>query len=279
METFTQLIKPPEKFTGKTIVLVYHNMEILVENNKEGNPIPEYKNICAYYDLSESLVPIGILNDIYYTALTVDNKRDIPKNTKFMNVRHLYRTSNEDLFFLAGLGRQIADWDRTFRYCGMCGTLTENHPGERAKICPNCGHLSYPKIAPAMICSVTRGNEILLARGIKFTQPVYSVLAGFVEPGETLEETVAREIMEETRISVKNIKYFGNQPWPFSSSMMIAFTAEYKSGEIKIDDKEIIDAGWFTPYNLPMLPTPYSIAHSLIMNFVDKCEKGKLVGE
>ena len=273
MEIFTQLIKAPENFTGKTIVLVYHNMEILVENNKVGNPIPEYEKIINYYDLSGSLVPIGLLNGIYYSAFTVDDTSNIPNNTKFMNVRHLYRTSNEDLFSLAGLGRQIADWDRIFRFCGKCGTKTENHNNERAKICPNCGHISYPKISPAMICSVTRGNEILLARGSKFTQPVYSVLAGFVEPGETLEETVIREVMEETGISVKNIKYFGSQPWPFSSSMMIAFTAEYKSGKIKIDNKEILDAGWFTSDNFPMLPTSHSIAHRLIMNFVDKCER------
>ncbi len=269
MGKLIQTLKPPEKFTGRTIVLVYHNMEILVEKNIEGNPIPDYKKINAYYDLSVSLVPIGILNGIYYSAFTVDDKKDIPENTNFINVRHLYRTSNENLFSLAGLGRQIADWDRTFRYCGKCGSLTENHPEERAKICPDCGHTSYPKISPAMICSVTKGNEILLARGSKFTQPVYSVLAGFVEPGETLEETVSREVMEETGISVKNIKYFGNQPWPFSSSMMIAFTAEYESGDIKIDNKEILDAGWFTPDNLPMLPTPYSIARRLIMNFVE----------
>jgi len=269
MEKLIQLLKPPEKFTGKIIILVYHNMEILVENNEDGNPIPEYNKIVSYYDISTSLVPIGLMNGIYYSALTVDDKNDIPENTKFMNVRHLYRTSNENLFSLAGLGRQIADWDRTFRYCGKCGSLTENHSEERAKICPECGHTTYPKISPAMICSVTRGNKILLARGSKFTQPVYSVLAGFVEPGETLEETVEREVMEETGISVKNIKYFGNQPWPFSSSMMIAFTAEYESGDIKIDDKEILDAGWFTPGNLPMLPTPYSIARRLIMNFVE----------
>lgn len=269
MGKLMQLIKSPEKFTGRTVILVYNDMEILIEKNEEGNPVPEYEKIIEFYDLSGSLVPIGIMNDIYYSALTVDDKNDIPENTKFMNVRHLYRTSNEDLFSLAGLGRQIADWDRTFRYCGKCGTPTENHPYERAKICPDCDHISYPKIAPAMICSVTRGDEILLARGSKFTQPVYSVLAGFVEPGETLEETVTREVMEETGILVKNIKYFGNQPWPFSSSMMIAFTAEYESGDIKIDDEEILDAGWFTPNNLPMLPTPYSIARRLIMNFVE----------
>lgn len=272
MENFIQLLNHPEKFTGMRVVLVYHNMEILVEKNEVGNPVPGYKKISGYYDLTGSLVPIGILNGVYYSALNVDDRGDTPENTKFMNVRHLYRTSNEDLFFLAGLGRQIADWDRTFRFCGKCGSLTESHSHERIKICPNCGHSTYPKISPAMICSVTRGDEILLARGSKFTRPVYSVLAGFVEPGETLEETVEREVMEETNISVKNINYFGSQPWPFSSSMMIAFTAEYESGEIKIDDKEILDAGWFSFNNLPMLPTPYSIARRLIMNFVDKCE-------
>lgn len=272
MGKLIQLIKHPEKFIGRTVVLVYHNMEILVEKYEDGNPVPEYIKISEFYNLSGSLVPLGILNGVYYAVLSVDNKLDVPVDTKFMNVRYLYKISNEDLFFLAGLGRQIADWDRTFRYCGKCGTLTENHSVERAKICPDCRHISYPKISPAMICSVTRGDKILLARGSKFTQPVYSVLAGFAEPGETLEETVNREVLEETCISVKSIKYFGSQPWPFSSSLMIAFTAMYESGEIKIDNKEILDAGWFPSDKLPLLPSSYSIAHRLIMNFVDRCE-------
>ena len=273
MKNFKPLLLPPDNFDGENAVFVYHDMEILVEKNEEGNPVPEYKKIIAYFNLSVSLVPIGIMNGIYYSALHVDNKSDIPENTKFINVRHLYRTSNEDLFYLAGLGRQIADWDRTFRFCGKCGAGTKNSSHERAKICTACSHVVYPKISPAIICSVTRGDEILLARGVKFTSPVYSVLAGFVEPGETLEETVEREIMEETGVTVKNIKYFGNQPWPFSSSMMIAFTAEYESGDIKIDDKEILDAGWFTPDKLPMLPTPYSIARRLIMSFLENVNR------
>jgi NAD+ diphosphatase len=268
MEKFTALIKTPDKFSGDRVILVYNNTEILVEKYIDGNPVPEYKRITAYYKLSILVVPIGIMDGIYYSALSVDDKMDIPDNTEFMNVRHLYRTSNEDLFFLAGLGRQIAEWDRTFRFCGKCGSRTENHSAERCKICPDCGHIAYPKISPAMICSVTRGDEILLARGSKFTQPVYSVLAGFVESGENLEQTVEREIMEETGISVKNIRYFGNQAWSFSSSLMIAFTAEYESGEIIIDNEEILDAAWFTVDNLPMLPTPYSIARELIMNFI-----------
>ena len=274
MKNFIQLLKYPEKFTGENIVLVYHDMEILVEKNREEKILPGYHSISTYYDLSVSPVPLGIMDGVFYSAIHVDDKTDIPDDTEFINVRFLYMTTDEDLFYLAGLGRQLADWDSTFRFCGRCGTNTENHSEDRAKLCPKCGHIAYPKISPAVICSVTRGNEILLARGVRFTHKVYSVLAGFVEPGETLEETVSREIMEETGISVKNIKYFGNQPWPFSSSMMIAFTAEYESGEIRIDEKEILDAAWYSPDNLPMLPSPYSIARRLIMDFVEKTKNG-----
>ncbi len=274
MKNFIQLFSPPVEIPGEKVVFVYHDMEILVERKGERETLPGYNRINTYYDLSVSPVPLGILDGVYYSALHVEDRTDIPEDTEFINVRFLYRTIDEDLFYLAGLGRQLADWDRIFRFCGRCGTRTGNHPEERAKLCPACGHISYPRISPAVICSVTRGNEILLARGVRFTHPVYSVLAGFVEPGETLEETVSREIMEETGISVKNIKYFGNQPWPFSSSMMIAFTAEYESGDIKIDDTEIIDAGWFTPDNLPMLPSSYSIARRLIMDFVEKTKDG-----
>ena len=269
MEKIEQLIKEPDEYSGEKVVLVYYNSMILVEEAKKGNPIPEYKKITAYYDLSAARTPIGKLNGIYYSALSVDSKKDLPENTKFMNVRHLYRTSNEYLFYLAGLGMQLSEWNRTNRYCGKCGAQMENHGYERAKVCPDCGHIVYPKISPAMICAVTKGTEILLARGSKFSQPVYSVLAGFVEPGETLEETVEREVMEETGIRIKNIKYFGNQPWPFSSSMMIAFTAEYESGDIKIDNNEILDAGWYSADKLPMLPSSYSIARRLIRNFVE----------
>lgn len=270
MENFIQLLTPQENFIGDNVVFVYHNMEILVEINREKKTLPWYNIISGYYDLSESPVPLGIMDGVYYSAIHIDDRMDIPENTEFINVRFLYRASDEDLFFLAGLGQQLANWDRTFRFCGRCGTGAVNQPDERAKLCPACGHISYPRISPAVICSVTKGDEILLARGVRFTSPVFSVLAGFVETGETLEETVRREIMEETCISVKNIKYFGNQPWPFSSSMMLAFTAEYESGEIKIDEKEILDAGWFSADDLPMLPSSYSIAHRLILNFVEK---------
>jgi NAD+ diphosphatase len=148
--------------------------------------------------------------------------------------------------------------------------------GMIAKECPCCELLIFPRISPAVIVLVERENRVLLARVKRFTSELYSVLAGFVEPGETLEEAVQREIEEEVGIRVKNIRYFGSQPWPFPDSLMIGFTAEYDSGEIEIDETEIVDAGWFDPEKLPTIPGKISIARELIDWFVEarSIEKG-----
>ena len=137
-------------------------------------------------------------------------------------------------------------------------------PGERALQCTACGYLSYPRISPAVIVAVVRGKSILLARARRFPPGMYSVLAGFVEPGETLEECVVREVREETGVEVKNIRYFASQPWPFPHSLMVAFTAEHASGEIRVDPEEIVDAGWYTVENFPHVPDPMTVARRLI---------------
>ena len=139
---------------------------------------------------------------------------------------------------------------------------------ERAKLCPACGLTTYPRISPAIIVAVTKGDTLLLARGHRHPPGFYSVLAGFVEPGETLEETVRREVREEVSLEVDDIRYFGSQPWPFPDSLMVAFTASYASGEITLEELEIADAGWYTAANLPLVPPPISIARSLIDAFV-----------
>lgn len=186
----------------------------------------------------------------------------------FYELRQLFGQIPEDLFFLAGKANQILHWDRTHQYCSRCGARTENKMDERAKVCPSCSFVNYPRISPAIIVAITRGPEILLAKGSRFEGSFYSVLAGFVEPGETFEECVQREVEEEVGLKVKNIRYFGSQPWPFPDSLMAGFTAEYAGGEIIIDKKEIMDAGWFAVEQLPEIPGSGSIARQLIDWFV-----------
>jgi ADP-ribose pyrophosphatase YjhB (NUDIX family)/predicted DNA-binding WGR domain protein len=155
----------------------------------------------------------------------------------------------------------------------VCGASTIKKADEHAKVCPVCGHISYPRLSPAIIAAITKGDKLLLARNKNFAPGVYSVLAGFVEAGETLEECVKREIREEAGIEIKNIKYFGSQSWPFPNSYMLAFTAEHESGEIKIGEDEIADAGWFGADEIPKVPGSLSISRKLIDWFIEKYRK------
>jgi NAD+ diphosphatase len=170
----------------------------------------------------------------------------------------------DEVIWIAGRANQLLYWHRTHVYCGQCGRETEDKADERAKICPDCGHVSYPRLSPAVIVAIVRGNRILLARNRRFKGSFYSVLAGFVEPGESLEECIRREIREEVGLRVKNIRYFGSQPWPFPDSLMIGFIADYAAGEIRVDGSEILDAGWFSKNRLPGIPPKISIARQLI---------------
>jgi NAD+ diphosphatase len=203
-------------------------------------------------------------------AIEISSDRDLPPGLVAQGLRALYGRLPENMFALAGRAAQIIEWDRTHQFCGRCGTATDYSPGERAKRCPNCGLLSFPRLSPAIIVLVERGDEVLLARGQNFAPGVYSTLAGFVEPGESLEGAVHREIYEESGIELTDVRYFGSQPWPFPHSLMIGFTARYASGEIAIDPKEIADARWFTIDTLPRVPQKLSIARRLIDSYVAK---------
>jgi NAD+ diphosphatase len=170
---------------------------------------------------------------------------------------------------LAGRAAQVLEWDRTHRFCGVCGTPTERLAHERSRRCPSCGHTAYPRISPAMMALVWRPGELLLARAPHFIPGMYSALAGFVEPGETLEECVAREVAEEVGVRVKNLRYFGSQSWPFPHSLMVAFTAEWDGGEIVPQPDEIEDAGWYPFDALPGIPPRFSIAGYLIRHALE----------
>jgi len=191
----------------------------------------------------------------------------LPDGMRLVPLREAWNLLGEETFLKAGRARQIMDWYQETNYCGRCGQPMSDHETEGARTCKSCGLTVYPTVSPAVIVAVEREGKLLLARSPHFPKGRYSVLAGFVEPGETLEQAVEREVFEEVSVRVKEIRYFGSQPWPFPHSLMAGFTAVWKSGEISADAKEIEDAGWFAPDEFPEIPPSVSISRRLIDDF------------
>ena len=214
---------------------------------------------------------LGRSDGIDWYAADVSDEIETESGGALQPLRQLFGRIDTDTLLMAGLANQLIHWSQTHQYCGRCGGRTRNKTDERAKYCPSCDLNNYPRISPAVIVAVTRGNRLLLARSRRARGSFHSVLAGFVEPAETLEDCVKREVFEEVGIRVNNIRYFGSQPWPFPDALMVAFTAEYADGEIRVDPSEIMDAGWFTAEELPAnIPTKVSIARRLIEWFRER---------
>ena len=207
---------------------------------------------------------LGHLSGVACIAINLPDDASEPPGMRFTGLRSLFFKIPEPLLALAARSFQVVDWDRCHRFCGRCGTATVQRASERAKECPACGLVAYPRVAPAMMALVTRGREMLLARAHRFAPGMFSALAGFVEPGETIEDCVRREVREEVGLEVGEITYFASQSWAFPHSLMIAYTAEYASGDIRCEDAEIAEARWFGADALPYLPPSVSIARRLI---------------
>jgi NAD+ diphosphatase len=189
---------------------------------------------------------------------------ELPGTTYHANVRELFGILPDEELAVAALAVRIVDFGRNTRFCGRCGGTMEQSRSERARSCPACHLTLYPRVSPAIIVLIRKGDEILLARSPRFPPGFHSVLAGFVESSENLEHAVAREVREEVGIGVTNIRYFGSEPWPFPDSLMLGFTADYAGGEIVVDNNEILSAGWFDRDHLPQIPAKMSIARALI---------------
>jgi NAD+ diphosphatase len=187
---------------------------------------------------------------------------------ELLNLRRLWGRIDEEVWRLAGRAFQLLEWDHNHRFCGRCGAETERRERENSRTCPRCGLQHFPRLSPAVIVLIERGGRMLLARSPHFAPGVYSTIAGFVEPGESLEQAVAREVKEEVGVELEDIRYFGSQPWPFPNSLMIGFTSRAAGDELRIDGVEIEDARWFGPDDLPALPGPLSIARALIEDFL-----------
>ena len=174
-----------------------------------------------------------------------------------------------ELYLKAGKCQEILYWDQNTRYCGVCGAPMKMHT-DISKRCTECGKEVWPQLATAIIVLVHRGDEVLLVHAKNFRSNFFGLVAGFVETGETLEEAVHREVMEETGLTIDNIRYFGSQPWPYPCGLMVGFEADYVSGEIKLQQEELAAGAWFTKDNLPTIPEKLSIARKLIDYWLEK---------
>lgn len=210
---------------------------------------------------------LGRFDDQSVWLLQVEPSADLP-GCFWQSLRQFMLQADYPTFRMLSFAEQVAHWDINHRFCGRCGSRNLQVPGERCLRCPACGLDSYARISPSMIVLVTRGDELLLARSPRFVPGVYSTLAGFVEPGESAEECVVREVREEVGIEVGSLQYLGSQGWPFPHSLMLGFHAEYVGGEIVPQPDEIEDARWFPIDRLPPLPMPRSIARYLIDLYV-----------
>ena len=209
---------------------------------------------------------IGRHDGVTHVAIALaEDAPDLPEGWRAGGLRQWFGVLPEPHLAIAMRAVQLLEWERTHRFCGACGTPTERMPGERAYRCAACGLTVYPRISPAMMVLITRGRELLLARGVTFPAGRYSALAGFLEAGESIEDAIHREVREEVGLEVGELRYFASQSWPFPNSLMIAFTADWKAGDIQADPAEIADAQWFDIDALPEMPPPnVSISRALI---------------
>lgn len=237
---------------NKDYMYLFRDDKLMVK--KEGNKyiIPNKKSVDKVGLKIKHFQCLGAYNRLNCFCGQIDELID-EKDYEFIDLRTYSREISQDDFLVSAKARLLLDYARANEKCGVCGSPTKlkEEEEDRAIICTKCRNMVWPKTAPAIIVAVTKGDKLLLAHNRMFKDGMYSVLAGFVEMGETFEDCVRREVYEETGIKVTNIKYFGSQPWPFPNSMMIGFTAEYLEGEIDVDNDEIIHAKWFSKEEIP----------------------------
>ena len=275
-KSFILKVHPPVDQNVPAYWFVYSGKNLLVRPNGGNVDIPRYRNISELRVTPIRQLYLGTLDGTHCYALEVDeNFENTLPDSAFRDLRELWELLDAELLELCGLAYQLLYWDKTTQFCGQCGAPLTFLDQLRAKECTECKLIVFPSIAPAIIVAVVKDNKLLLAHNRGHSGKMYSVVAGFLEPGETLEDCVRREVEEETGITVKNIRYFSSQPWPYPNSFMVGFTAEYAGGHIIPENDEIDDAGWYTADRLPRIPPKFTIARKLIDWFVEKQEKVK----
>jgi NAD+ diphosphatase len=250
-------------------LFIFRNTLLAMRTTDGGMQLPGMEDLSLVSSAILYSRDIGILADKNCLAVELTETAASP-DWQFITLREAFAHLDRNLWTMAGRALQIVQWQRNHRFCSRCGTGMIEQSPEYAKKCPQCTFISYPRLSPAVIMTLIDGNRILLGRSHHFPAGMYSPLAGFVEPGEDLEEAVHREVKEEVNLNIRNIRYVCSQPWPFPHSLMIGFTARFAGGKLQINHQELEDAAWFTADQMPILPSRMSIARSLIELFLQQ---------
>ncbi len=274
-EQYFPLLTPPPLQNAPTLWFAFQRSAILVQSVTPVT-LPRYRTLSDHGLVPVRSLYLGLLGDRHCYAAEISESHPLPAGWATLGLRDLFGLVDETVAALSGRAYQLLEWDRNHPYCSRCGTPTLARTDERARACPACRFTSYPPVSPAVMVLITRGRELLLARKAAWAPGRYSAIAGFVEPGEMLEDTVARETREEVGVEVGALRYFGSQPWPFPHSLMVAFVAEYAGGELKPDGVEIEEAAWFDAAALPQLPPSISISRRLITTVAAELAKNNL---
>lgn len=265
------MLKTPTHFTAlhqseshlAPLSFIFRGDELLVRESDLA--LPDSSDLSAAGLDRLAFQPVGRLGDQYCQTAWTPKSAEPGAGYTFRKMRALFGAMDDGLLSVGGRAFQISEWARTHRFCGACGEATTQLSGERCMKCPACGFAAYPRISPAMMVLVKRQGAILLARHNASPTGFFTALAGFLEAGESIEEAIHREVFEEVGLKVGKLNYFASQPWPFPHSLMIAYTAEYESGDIRIDEAEIAEARWFAAGDeLPPIPHGISVASALI---------------
>lgn len=246
-------------------LLWYKDNQILLKTTEDGITFPHYSDIPSDA-IKSSVYLFSIEDSTFYLA-------DVPEDAfdsafKLENMQTLRQTTPNHLTYAGLVGYQLYNWYKNRHFCGHCGTAMAPSPKERMLFCPECGNIEYPKISPAVIVAVTNGNKILMSKyaGREFKK--YALLAGFAEIGETIEDTVRREVFEEVGLKVKNLRYYKSQPWPFSDSLLLGFFAELDGDDtIRLDEDELAMAEWFEREAMPVKSDKFSLTNEMMMQF------------
>lgn len=244
--------------------LMFLNDKPVIVGGEVSNPIPYFDNPSRMGLTIENRFFLGLFRGEACYAASLDPLADLPMEFTVCDMKLMLAKLPEAWFQLLGLAQQILTWDRNHQYCGACGSHTHFHAADRAKVCPDCGLRNYPRVSPCIITLVTHGDKVLLGRSPRFIPDLYSTLAGYIEPGETVEQAVHREVKEEVGVELGKLEYVKSQPWPFPHSLMLGFIAEYQQGDIRVDEDELEDAQWWHIDKLPLIPPQGTISRALI---------------